>query len=53
MTQERERKIRDWFKGEIEKTNKIEEAAVRLVRDEDYSFEAALIEAKRRAAEDE
>lgn len=53
MTQERERKVRDWFRGEMEKINKTEEEAVRLIREEDYSFKAALKEAKRKMEEDE
>ncbi len=53
MTKERKKKVRDWVGEEMKKINKIEEEALRLIEEEDYSFEAALIEAKRRAAEDE
>ena len=53
MTQGRERKVRDWFKEEMKKIDETEEEAVRLIREKNYSFKAALKEAKRKIEEDE
>ena len=53
MTLERERKVRGWFKEEMEKINRIEEEAVRLIRKENYTYAAALKKAKRKMEEDE
>ena len=53
MTQAREREVRDWFKGEMKKIDRIEEEAVRLIRKEGYSSKAALKEAKRKMEEED